>query len=225
MKCSKHTGIIYKITSPSGKSYIGQVVDYLTNGDKKGLKNRWRQHVNCSKTNPKKGSRLLNKAIIKYGESNLKIEKILRCHKDRLNFFEDLCICLHKTLVPNGYNLKTGGDKPKVSYKTRKLQSQSMKKKLENADMKEKWSRAKKGIPQKIRKKKNKMNNGLPKYIYKRYYNKGKYQGYCFEYDNKNGLRLYKSIMDSKLTMEEKLDKIIKIRDEFFRKNNIRLST
>ena len=43
------SGFIYKITSPEKKSYIGQVVEYLSNGDRKGINSRWKQHINNSK--------------------------------------------------------------------------------------------------------------------------------------------------------------------------------
>tara|TARA_Y100000389_G_C17146549_1_gene357529 strand:- start:373 stop:522 length:150 start_codon:yes stop_codon:yes gene_type:complete len=43
------SGFIYKITSPEKKSYIGQVVEYISNGKKKGINGRWKQHVNNSK--------------------------------------------------------------------------------------------------------------------------------------------------------------------------------
>jgi len=62
--------LIYKITSPNNKCYIGQTIE------KKGINARWRQHVNQAKRDPEKGSRLLNRAILKYGEINFKVEKI-----------------------------------------------------------------------------------------------------------------------------------------------------
>lgn len=37
-------GYIYKLTSPSGKSYIGQVCEFLKDGTKKGVDTRWKQH-------------------------------------------------------------------------------------------------------------------------------------------------------------------------------------
>ena len=46
-------GFIYKITSPSNKSYIGQVVEFEKNGNFKGIKGRWLQHCRSSKS--KKG--------------------------------------------------------------------------------------------------------------------------------------------------------------------------
>ena len=37
-------GFIYKIVSPNGKAYIGQVTEFLKNGEKKGIRGRWLQH-------------------------------------------------------------------------------------------------------------------------------------------------------------------------------------
>jgi hypothetical protein len=64
--------LIYKITSPSGKSYIGQVIET------KGILKRWKQHIQIAKNNKNKGSRLLNSAILKYGEENFKLKKIAK---------------------------------------------------------------------------------------------------------------------------------------------------
>ena len=36
-------GFIYKIISPSNKAYIGQVIEYLRNWKKKGIRGRWLQ--------------------------------------------------------------------------------------------------------------------------------------------------------------------------------------
>ena len=71
------SGFIYKITSPENKSYIGQVVEYISNGEKKGINGRWKQHVN----NSKKKDTYFSRAIIKYGYTNFKIEQLMKCKK------------------------------------------------------------------------------------------------------------------------------------------------
>ena len=38
-------GDIYCVTSPSGKMYVGQCVQTLSNGKKWGFKQRWNQHL------------------------------------------------------------------------------------------------------------------------------------------------------------------------------------
>ena len=44
-------GFIYKIISLSEKAYIGQVTEYLRNGEKKGIRGRWLQHCRSAKYN------------------------------------------------------------------------------------------------------------------------------------------------------------------------------
>ena len=58
------TGIIYKRTSPSGKSYIGKT--FLQEQE------RWKQHV--SEANRGEKLTKLNKAIKKYGGENFSVE-------------------------------------------------------------------------------------------------------------------------------------------------------
>jgi group I intron endonuclease len=99
------TGIIYKLTFPNGKSYIGQTIQTFNN--------RFRQHIS-SAFNKCGGCRLLSKAIRKYGEKSIKIETILHyCHIDYLDMWEAIFIKYYKTLAPCGYNLQTGGNSNK----------------------------------------------------------------------------------------------------------------
>ena len=94
---------IYKITSPSGKVYIGQ---------SKNVRNRMYRHLNDSK----KGKFPIHSAIKKYGIESMKIEcifelenpyneKILRL----LNELEMAFIVFYDSFN-NGYNLTHGGD-------------------------------------------------------------------------------------------------------------------
>ena len=142
------SGFIYKITSPEEKSYIGQVVEYISNGEKKGINGRWKQHVN----NSKKKDTYLSRAIIKYGYDNFKIEQLMKCKKTDLNLFEELFIKTHNTLAPNGYNLQTGGTNTIHSKETCQKRSNSLKKMLENPEKREIWSKAKKVKFKKIKK-------------------------------------------------------------------------
>lgn len=57
---------IYCATSPSGKKYVGQAVQFLSSGKKWGYKLRWKQHINEAKNN-KQYCAALENAIIKYG--------------------------------------------------------------------------------------------------------------------------------------------------------------
>lgn len=90
-------GIIYKITSPSNKSYIGQT--------KRTLKTRITTHASKHST-----CTLLKKAIAKYGWKNMKTEIILQCNNEDLPFYEKQMIQAYDTFGPNGYNQTSGGE-------------------------------------------------------------------------------------------------------------------
>jgi hypothetical protein len=184
---------IYKITSPNNKSYIGQVIE------KKGIQARWKQHVNCSKLNKEKGSRLLNSAIIKYGEENFKIEKVCCVNNKIKDVTEQFCIAFYKTLAPNGYNLQSGGTFTEHSEETKKKRSESLKLLLQDPNKKKVWSNVKKGVPQDNKKnRKYEEDYNLPKYIRKL---RGKYEGYAID---SHPLCKSKKFQSVKFTMEEK---------------------
>lgn len=91
-KPKRNQGFIYKYTSPSGKSYIGQTIQSLherakTNG--KGYKK-------CS---------LFYKAIQKYGFKNFSVEILDEVPIEELDTTEGYWIQFCGTLRPNGYNL------------------------------------------------------------------------------------------------------------------------
>ena len=196
------SGFIYKITSPEKKSYIGQVVEYLSNGDRKGINSRWKQHIN----NSKKKDTYFSRAIIKYGHTNFKIEQLMKCKKKDLDLFEELFIKTHNTLAPNGYNLQTGGTNTTHSKETCLKRSNSLKKLLENPDKREIWSKAKKGKVQKNKRKfKNEINQELPKYIHYQEWSNGRYNGYRIEHPNIKNKSKSKGFYKSTLTLEEKL--------------------
>lgn len=90
-------GYIYKITNTiNNKCYIGQTLN--------DVKERWRQHrkksTNC---------RYLKHAFIKYGFDKFKFELICICFDEDLDRYEIEYIKKFNCLVPNGYNLKSGG--------------------------------------------------------------------------------------------------------------------
>ena len=70
-------GIIYKITSPSGKIYIGQT--------KKNLEYRWKQHVKDAMNENRKRCRIFHSAIQKYGKENMIREVVCECNIDELD--------------------------------------------------------------------------------------------------------------------------------------------
>ncbi len=91
-------GIIYALTSPSGKIYIGQTI--------RKFKKRFREHVR----NAENGAcTILSTAIRKYGADSF--QKEILCYSDptELNDWEKLYINFLNTLHPDGYNLQPGG--------------------------------------------------------------------------------------------------------------------
>lgn len=114
-------GYIYKHTSPSGKSYIGQTIQEPEKRWKDGLKY--------------KDSILFGRAIYKYGWLNITHEILWEIEYedktellDVLNFLETLEILSNDTISPNGYNLNTGGKMRLPSDETRARMSDSRRK-------------------------------------------------------------------------------------------------
>ena len=94
------TGIIYKRTSPSGKSYIGKT--FLQEQE------RWKQHV--SEANRGEKLTKLNKAIKKYGGENFSVEILESCLEEpELSEREKYYISYYDT-YKNGYNSTLGGE-------------------------------------------------------------------------------------------------------------------
>lgn len=94
------------LTSPSGKSYIGQTF--------RTIDERFGEHQ-------QKGSQCLAifNAIQKYGWDNFDKEWY-ECPDDDLNKHEELMVEVLGTLAPGGYNLKGGGNNGKLSEETKK---------------------------------------------------------------------------------------------------------
>lgn len=105
--------LIYKYTSPSGKSYIGQTKDF---------KRRKTEHERPN------GCIAFSGAIRKYGIENF----IITILEDNLtlaeaNILEEHYIKEHNTLIPNGYNLRSGGSNS--SHSLESIQKMSLAKK------------------------------------------------------------------------------------------------
>jgi hypothetical protein len=186
--------LIYKCIAPNGKLYIGQVL-YT-----KGIKVRWRQHVTQAIRNPTVGSRLLNRAINKYNPEEFKIEQIACVSHKIKDITEMFCIAYYNSLVPNGYNLQSGGTFTTHSSETKLLRSKSLKKLLESPEKRQIWSKAKLGVSQGIKNnRKFDEDKNLPKYIRRI---RGKYEGYAVDSHPKCKCKKFTSI---KLSMDEKL--------------------
>jgi group I intron endonuclease len=124
---------IYKITSPSGKIYIGQSVNVFK-------RKRYYETENCS------GQRKLYASIKKYGFANHKFEIICECDRDELNDREFYYISLYQTWnTPLGLNLQSGGDVIKESDETRLKRSKSLKGRVFSQEWKDKIGLKSKG--------------------------------------------------------------------------------
>lgn len=140
---------IYKITSPSGKIYIGQSID---------IKERLRQYkgLRCKKQFK------LYRSLLKYGFENHKIEIICECSIDELNakerYFQEFYNCVDKGLncILTNTNDKKGvlseETKKKISEKnknpsieTRIRKSNGQKGKIVPMEMRKKISESSKG--------------------------------------------------------------------------------
>ncbi len=98
--------VIYKYTSPSGKSYIGQTKD---------LNNRKKAHTSIySKCNA------FSNAVQKYGIENFLFEVLAEnLTAEEADIIEKHYIDKYNTFAPNGYNLTSGG-KNSLLYKESK---------------------------------------------------------------------------------------------------------
>jgi group I intron endonuclease len=108
--------VIYKITNLiNNKIYIGQTVC--------SIESRWKNHLSKNSC-----CRFLKNAIVKYWADNFKIEEIDGANsRDELNYKEWLWIYKLNSMVPNGYNLISGGKSRIPSMETRIKRSNSMK--------------------------------------------------------------------------------------------------
>lgn len=91
-------GIIYKYTSPSGKSYIGQTV-YDRKTREKNSKGSG--YIGCT---------AFYQAIQYYGFENFSYDILEECEDSLLDEKERYYISLYNTRTPNGYNIKEGGN-------------------------------------------------------------------------------------------------------------------
>lgn len=124
---------IYKITSPSGKIYVGQSKDI----DKRI---KYYSIASC------KGQRKLYASIIKYGWDAHILEVLQVCDESLLNELEEYYI---KTLdsfdTPNGMNLSSGGLVKKQSEESRLRLSASLKGRVLTEEWKRKIGEKSKG--------------------------------------------------------------------------------
>jgi group I intron endonuclease len=125
-------GCVYKLTSPSGKSYVGMTS--LT------LNRRWAKHVEHALGKRENG--YLYAALRKYGPDEFVREILLESDdKAELSNLEIKMIAEHGTLWPTGYNLTTGGEYPAnriYNERARRNISEAQKRRFADPDQREK---------------------------------------------------------------------------------------
>ena len=127
-------GYIYLLTNKiNQKQYVGQ-----TNN----IDNRWNQYKRLKQNNI---GRCLYNAFIKYGINNFKFQIICICFDDDCNKYEIDYIKKLNTIVPNGYNLESGGNTHKCHPDTARLISNTLKGNILSQETKNKISKSTKG--------------------------------------------------------------------------------
>lgn len=125
---------IYKLTNKlNNKVYIGQ---------SKRLKIRLKEHrVSETKSEEKSSQSVLRRAIKKYGFHNFNFEVLLYCEEgDYMNAMETKLIQFYNCLVPNGYNVKDGGNKIYMSEEGKRRISEKAKNRIITEEHKKKVS-------------------------------------------------------------------------------------
>ena len=104
-------GEIYKITSKtSGKSYIGQASKYVAGHMKWGSERRFQTHIYEAFNSAKDNCKALNNDIRYHGSKDFELEIIHdNVPLEDIDKMERNAIKEHKTLIPNGYNIRIGG--------------------------------------------------------------------------------------------------------------------
>jgi len=183
-------GIIYKLTSPSGKIYIGQT--------KCGLKQRLRQHKHYALV--KKCETALGRAIRKYGYDSFSKCIETTCSDEYMDIFEKQIISIYDSNNPlKGYNLTSGGQDVILCDEVKKKISLSLRKHYDN------------NLPEYIRKTSN-SKSGDYGYEIK---NHPKCKRKIFTSRIKNDPKTLKRTMDylNKLNTDTQFKKVNKLRD------------
>jgi len=113
-------GYIYKITNRIDKKiYVGQTIQ--------DVEARWKDHL-------KKGSncRYLKSAINKYGLDNFDFKLVCITFDNLLDDMEIKYIEQYNSLVPNGYNLRLGGNSGRHNAETKQKISDTLKNRYQN---------------------------------------------------------------------------------------------
>ena len=128
-------GYIYKITNKiDNKTYVGQTIQ--------DVEARWKDHL-------KKGSncRYLKSAINKYGIDNFEFKLVCITFDNQLDDMEIKYIEQYNSLVPNGYNLRMGGNSGRHNAETKQKISETLKKRYDNDVIRSKCPKPQLGKP------------------------------------------------------------------------------
>jgi group I intron endonuclease len=113
-------GYIYKIINKIDKKiYVGQTI-----GD---LERRWKTHLNTGSN-----CRYLKSAINKYGVDNFDFKLVCITFDNLLDNMEIKYIEQYNCLVPNGYNLRLGGNSGRHNAETKQKISETLKQRYDN---------------------------------------------------------------------------------------------
>lgn len=105
------SAILYKITTPSDKSYLGVTT--------KGLNHRVNQHPYFDTA--------IGRAIRKYGVENIKAEILVIGDEEYIYSLEKQAIEVFNTMPPEGYNLREGGEGGRWTEASKEKLSESLK--------------------------------------------------------------------------------------------------
>lgn len=79
-------------------------------GQSTGIKRRFNRHKRAARTKHPREAFCLHNSMAKHGEDKFKFEVLLYAtDSDYLNFMEQKIIAEYDTMMPNGYNLDSGG--------------------------------------------------------------------------------------------------------------------
>ena len=113
-------GYIYKIKNKiDNKIYIGQTTQ--------DLESRWKGHRKNSSN-----CRYLKSALKKYGVENFEFKLVCITFDNQLDDMEIKYIEQYNCLVPNGYNIRLGGNSGKHNEETKRKIGDTMKNKYKN---------------------------------------------------------------------------------------------
>lgn len=169
---NEEVGEIYLIRNKeNGKCYVGQAMKEVgVLKAKWGTQGRWKSHLREAKNTIDKGQKdhcvLLNHAIRKYGENGFEVTTISKCYSQaEMDEKEVENIKNYKALVPDGYNLTTGGSKGKDSDETREKKRQMRLGKKHKEETKQNISTGQIGNRRDVKPRKYPEDASLPKYI------------------------------------------------------------